>query len=719
MKLRKIVAIMIVASLLMAIAPALASVSEPHNADAMWVEPSINNYSTANASIGSTFTVYVCLNISATQTAFSYQIGLHYNRTQLKCTGAGYTNGTKSLFMDGLTTSGLIQIDTSFLGNGSILASEASLSTAEPGPRAESLIWAEFQILIVPTFGNLTSKLNISGQYQPDGAGDTWVDTTGSFVYLDPLNCVDGLYLFIGPSGPPTPGPLSVSISPPAATIHVGQSVPFGSTVSGGIPPYTYQWFLNGGPAPNGTSNSWTFTPATNGSYTVNLNVTDNIGTTASSNVASVTVMPPPGGTRIYVDPVEIRDLTMGPSSTFYINITVANATDLKTCVFNLTCNSSILKWIGIDVFEIQNQYPVVSLIIGGDAGFMWVSLNYSTAIDAIAPTPIVRLHFHVEAYGGTVLGLQDTQLLDSGEHPITHQEFDGLFINEIRDVAVTNVVPSTNLIYQGWTDNINVTVKNLGNESETFNASAYYNSTLIQTVPIVNLAPGTETTVIIPWDTTGVPEGNYTVEGVASTVPFETNTTNNIYVDGTVQVTTVIHDVAITDVTSARSWVYQGNPVNITVTAKNLGNLSESFNVSAYADSNLIGTTPVTGLASDTEVALTFQWNTTGVTSCHNYTIRGEASIVPHEFNTTNNNFTDGSIKVRIRGDINGDGKVDGKDLTILALAFGSYGPDFIYPGSLPSSNWNPDADINLDNKVDGKDLMAIAKNFGTSCIP
>jgi hypothetical protein len=427
--------------------------------------------------------------------------------------------------------------------------------------------------------------------------------------------------------------------------------------------------------------------------------------------------MPPPGETMIRVDPAEIRDLTMGPSSTFYINVTITNVTDLKICEFNLTYDSSVLKWIGIDVFKIQDQYPVTSIIIDDNAGFVWVNLNYSTPIDANVAIQIVRMHFHVEAYGATMLDLQDTQLLDSGGHPITHQEFDGLFINEIRDVAVTNVVPSTNSIYQGWIDNINVTVKNLGNESETFNISAFYDSTLIETIPIVNLAPGTETTATIPWNTAGVPEGNYTIEGVASTVPFETNTTNNVYVDGTVQVTTIIHDVAITNVTLARNWVYQGNTANITITGKNLGNVSESFNVSAYAESNLIGTIPVTDLASGGEVALTFQWNTTNVTPCHNYTIRGEASIVPHELNITNNNFTDGTIKVRFRGDINGDGKVDGKDITLIAAAFASYGPNYLYPGSPPSPRWNPDADMNGDNKIDGRDIIVVTKNFGAGC--
>jgi hypothetical protein len=89
--------------------------------------------------------------------------------------------------------------------------------------------------------------------------------------------------------GPPPP-PLSVSISPLSASLVVGQSVTFTSTVSGGVTPYSYQWYLDGAPVSGATSNTWTFAPTTTGSYIVYLNVTDNMGNTAKSNEASVTV---------------------------------------------------------------------------------------------------------------------------------------------------------------------------------------------------------------------------------------------------------------------------------------------------------------------------------------------------------------------------------------------------------------------------------------------
>jgi len=58
-----------------------------------------------------------------------------------------------------------------------------------------------------------------------------------------------------------------------------------------------------------------------------------------------------------------------------------------------------------------------------------------------------------------------------------------------------------------------------------------------------------------------------------------------------------------------------------------------------------------------------------------------------------------------KILGDINGDGKVDGRDITMAAWGFGTR------PGD---PRWNPDCDINGDNKVDGRDITLIARNFG-----
>ena len=114
------------------------------------------------------------------------------------------------------------------------------------------------------------------------------------------------------------PPPLAVSITPLSASILVGRSVTFTSTVSGGYPPYTYQWFLNGNPISGATSPSWTFTPTTSGIYYIQLKVTDDKGNTAQSETARIAVATVPVGG--YSIPVQSTRNTW--SITLYIAIT-------------------------------------------------------------------------------------------------------------------------------------------------------------------------------------------------------------------------------------------------------------------------------------------------------------------------------------------------------------------------------------------------------------
>jgi len=57
------------------------------------------------------------------------------------------------------------------------------------------------------------------------------------------------------------------------------------------------------------------------------------------------------------------------------------------------------------------------------------------------------------------------------------------------------------------------------------------------------------------------------------------------------------------------------------------------------------------------------------------------------------------------LRGDLNDDDKVDGKDVAIISRAFASH---------LNSTRWNSQADLNGDGKIDGKDVVAVALNWG-----
>jgi membrane carboxypeptidase/penicillin-binding protein PbpC len=85
---------------------------------------------------------------------------------------------------------------------------------------------------------------------------------------------------------------LSMTISPGSATLDVGQSQLFTSTVTDGASPYSYQWYLNGAPVSDATKPTWNFKPTAAGSYTVYVRVNDSLDMNATSNVANVIVNP-------------------------------------------------------------------------------------------------------------------------------------------------------------------------------------------------------------------------------------------------------------------------------------------------------------------------------------------------------------------------------------------------------------------------------------------
>jgi hypothetical protein len=165
--------------------------------DAMWIAPSSITFTTDNASVGTSFNVTIWLNMS--ENVFEYQVGLLYNRTQLKAVAAGFTDLPTSNYMQGhVTTTEGPFIDTGLLGNGSILAGETCQGTDYvAGPHLGSLLWVQFEVLEAPSAAeNLTSRIDISTEYP-----------TETFVLNPSMNQVaftpsDAVYTFLAPTVP-------------------------------------------------------------------------------------------------------------------------------------------------------------------------------------------------------------------------------------------------------------------------------------------------------------------------------------------------------------------------------------------------------------------------------------------------------------------------------------------------------------------------------------
>lgn len=85
---------------------------------------------------------------------------------------------------------------------------------------------------------------------------------------------------------------LRVTISPTSVTMNVTESQLFIAEVSGGTPPYSFQWYLNDTAVPGANSTTWTFTPDSVGNYTIYVRVNDAVSSTAvPAEVGSVVVI--------------------------------------------------------------------------------------------------------------------------------------------------------------------------------------------------------------------------------------------------------------------------------------------------------------------------------------------------------------------------------------------------------------------------------------------
>jgi len=116
-------------------------------------------------------------------------------------------------------------------------------------------------------------------------------------------------------------------------------------------------------------------------------------------------------------------------------------------------------------------------------------------------------------------------------------------------------------------------------------------------------------------------------------------------FLDTSVAIPPVAHDVAITSLTAYPTNITAGESVYINASVANEGDFYETFNVTIYYDSVQIGKSTV-WLGWGQNQTLWFYWYTYGVPS-GNYTISAEVSVVPSETDTEDNIFIDGQVEV------------------------------------------------------------------------
>ena len=85
--------------------------------------------------------------------------------------------------------------------------------------------------------------------------------------------------------------------------------------------------------------------------------------------------------------------------------------------------------------------------------------------------------------------------------------------------------------------------------------------------------------------------------------------------------------------------------------------------------------------------------------------TFDATAESIIGETNLADNTYTNGKVIITIKGDVNGDGKVNILDIATVASLYNTY------PGH---PKWNPNADLDDNHKIDIIDIAKAAKNYG-----
>jgi PKD repeat protein len=450
-----------------------------------------------------------------------------------------------------------------------------------------------------------------------------------------------------------------------------------------------------------------------NGTYNVNLTVTDYEGLTDFTN-KTVTV-----SLEVLVKVVdgETGNTTIihNPEETFTVNITIANVENLKSFEFKLVWPPEWLPpeyyLLGYETMSEGNflgpqRYPNgterwrKNYVTEGE-GYVHVNYSFTPVVskeERSGNGTLVAITFLVKSSGNATLNLDETILLDSLGNPIDHSAEDGYFYTRTPVANFTwsePAVPNENVTFDASSsyDPGNYTAPNHGIANYTWNFDD-------GTPPVTTSDPTINHTF--------TDFGTYTVN--LTVTDYDKETWWIQY-----QVLVGSRDVAITDVEPspfAFNETLGGYETNgdlpISVTVKNHGDFRETFNVTVYADDEELGTQNVTLEAGQSNNLIfhlyAFRWNETHGLPKGDYNISANATLVKFDINPRNNCREDGVVRVYLAGDINNTGAVDIDDLLLLIDAFW---------GTPSTPNWNPNADLNDDGVVGIDDLLILIDHF------
>ena len=355
-----------------------------------------------------------------------------------------------------------------------------------------------------------------------------------------------------------------------------------------------------------------------------------------------------------------------GTDEVFTVNITVTDVTNLYGWEIKLYYDSSILNGTSVSEgsflkgtgetffnYTIDDNYDATH-------GRIKVFNTLLGEIPGASGTGVLCIvTFETRDLGISALDLEDTLLADLNSNLMPHTTAGGAVqvVRAVHDVAIRNVSASLNVAVNGQIVEIYVTATNLGNKTETFQVTTYFNETAISEQTVDGLSPQVDIALTFLWNTAPItPNATCIIKAEASQVQEETNLENNVFVYGAVTIVQGKHDVAVIDVRPSSDKVYEGEVLNIYVTVANKGNYTETFNVTVYRDDIPVGVQTVENLTYGRVSELIFPWDTEGVGSNKTYGIKAVASTVEGETSFEDNILTDGNVTVYPYGSLSID---------------------------------------------------------------
>ena len=323
--------------------------------------------------------------------------------------------------------------------------------------------------------------------------------------------------------------------------------------------------------------------------------------------------------TKVYVDPASI---TIHPAEMFSVNICISNVVGLFGWQVALYYRNYVVT--AVTAFEGTFLNSTGTTVFAGPAladdwnathgRIMFGCSLIGEVPGASGSGMLATIKFAFTGAGGTVLKIgtlsDGSYLLDPNLEEISFEAEDGYVTSGPvpHDVAIISVVPSATEVFAGQIVELEIVSKNVGTTTETFDVTACYDSSLIQTETLTDVAPDEEMMHQFVWNTSGVPEGIYVVKVLASVVPGEIVLGNNFFLD---IIVTIKPAFDLSAMVEAPWHLISGEPCLLKAKATNVGwkPIEREIELQLIVNETVVNNTVVQGLDPAISVEVTFLW--------------------------------------------------------------------------------------------------------------